>query len=590
MRILLMAPLLVLLQACSNSDDPTPPPPPPPPVETFKITGPADNQVNVGQSVGLVLEAPSLTVKNIRWEQLTGLSELDIAASQRKAIGFDVTEPGIHTIQLTFADSEDNQYSKQYTFEAFDVAAEPLTVNARLDHAMVEQTKGSIRAFDSANGAGITYSWQQISGPSAEITFGNSGVLQFVSPEVEQDALLTFEVTVTDADENTATDQVFVLVENITIDDQGVFPAALGKVAANTRPYNPTGPYADKLVGCAYSNVLIESCKLNDLPLLGQDTIIPTLDDVMNRVVVSHQWMGDAFKEFLELEDTENDFKRLARAATVIVLSYDIKPSFYWSYTGALYLDPSDLWRNPAERDTLLEQNVPAFGGSLQFFMPTRYTQNDDFVTFFWPYNFRQARPLNFYRHDITPVLYHQFAHANDTFPPSTWATLDSDQTVHQASLNVTSGNETLTELTSTAMKGLAGVKFAGNSSTELERGYTSTDIIPFFEPDNGLLFKSFFTAREDFAILFEQFMMQHRYQIQADVGIIASGTNVVDWGQRGRVGESRILDRAAVVGAMLLTDEDFSATLADFPAPILMTPGLTWQENLDLTPDDPKQ
>ena len=46
-------------------------------------------------------------------------------------------------------------------------------------------------------------------------------------------------------------------------------------------------------------------CSLGRLPFIGMDTQKPTLDDLMNRVVVSHQWMGDRFKEALEELDDE---------------------------------------------------------------------------------------------------------------------------------------------------------------------------------------------------------------------------------------------------------------------------------------------
>ena len=62
---------------------------------------------------------------------------------------------------------------------------------------------------------------------------------------------------------------------------------------------------------------------------------------------------GQRFKEFLETMDPHGDFKNLLRATTAIVISYDVRPSYYWVVTGAIHLDPDNLWLTPDERDTI---------------------------------------------------------------------------------------------------------------------------------------------------------------------------------------------------------------------------------------------
>ena len=43
----------------------------------------------------------------------------------------------------------------------------------------------------------------------------------------------------------------------------------------------------------------------------------------------------------------------IMRGVTAIVISYDIRPSFYWQGTGAIYIDPERLWLTTAEQSTI---------------------------------------------------------------------------------------------------------------------------------------------------------------------------------------------------------------------------------------------
>ena len=117
----------------------------------------------------------------------------------------------------------------------------------------------------------------------------------------------------------------------------------------------------------------------------------------MSRVVVSHPWMGERFKAFLEQYDQNDDFKNLLRATTAIVISYDVRPSFYWAATGAIYLDPNYLWLTQAERDTINEapDYRSGFGAELQFEMLWRYVKDNDYANQYFPLEQRVNRNTN---------------------------------------------------------------------------------------------------------------------------------------------------------------------------------------------------
>ncbi|MCB1647812.1 MAG: hypothetical protein KDI36_20300, partial [Pseudomonadales bacterium] len=119
-------------------------------------------------------------------------------------------------------------------------------------------------------------------------------------------------------------------------------------------------------------------CSFNDLPLLGMTHSDPTIDDIMARVLVSHDWMAVRFREVLQ--EMPPEVRLITRGITAIVISHDIRPSFYWQGTGAIYLDPSRLWLSQAEFDTI--DTTPDFradlGNVFQFTMPGRYVTPEE--------------------------------------------------------------------------------------------------------------------------------------------------------------------------------------------------------------------
>ena len=65
-------------------------------------------------------------------------------------------------------------------------------------------------------------------------------------------------------------------------------------------------------------------CSLDTLPLIGMVAEDPSVDEIMQRVLVSHPWMGSRFREILEKMPAE--MLLIMRGVTAIVISYDIHP------------------------------------------------------------------------------------------------------------------------------------------------------------------------------------------------------------------------------------------------------------------------
>ncbi len=360
-------------------------------------------------------------------------------------------------------------------------------------------------------------------------------------------------------------------------------------------PAESDSPYAATLRDCVFSNTRADSCTFRPLPLIGTETRNPTVDDVMDRVLVSHAWMGPRFRAVLEA--LPPDMLLMLRAVTAVVISSDVRPSFYWTATGAIYLDPEYIWLTPAER-----ADIPTtpdfrsdFGRDLQFAMPWRYVKDNDYAYTRYPYGQEQPRTIDEILVDIGRLLYHELAHANDFFPPESHLNLALDQRVPdgRAAIIISDDLTQLMPLSSSVMRGLARVRFHGDPATTAQRNYTPSQVAGFFSPDQATVFYNYSTEREDLAMLFEILMMRARFDVEMDTAVTNNPTGdnvtaedyIVAWGQRNRIGTLAIKNRARYVVGRILPNVDLDAYIDAMPGPTQMRPGENWIENLVLDP-----
>ena len=352
-----------------------------------------------------------------------------------------------------------------------------------------------------------------------------------------------------------------------------------------------SSPYAQKLQDCVFSNTRSVSCTFADIPLLGDETSEPTIDDVMDRVLVSHPWMGTRFREVLEA--LPEDMRLMLRAVTAVVISADVRPSFYWTRTGAIYLDPETLWLTPAERAVI--STAPDFrsdfGSDLQFAIPWRYVKGDEYAMRSWAPG--TTRTIDDILVGIGSLLYHELAHANDFFPPEQQRGLRKDIEVWRAVAqpSVSDDLDRLMPLQSNELRGLARVRFHGDASTSTQRAYTPADVAAMFKADTATSFYNYSTPREDLATLFESILVRAHFGVERDIAVTNNprGDNVtgddyiVTWGQRNRVADPAIRERARYAVSRLMPEVSFDAYIDAMPLPIEMRPGESWNDNLVL-------
>jgi len=589
-NLLLSLSLVTLLTACHK----------------YETDYPLDNIVqldetqNINQSIDLLLHYPNDAVTNIHWQQTAGDS-VTLLATTSKVISFTPTTAGDYSFSVNFTlnGSIEKSLTKNIT-----VAESYHRLTARLSHEVLAENKVSYRSEIQDSIKSSTLVWQQVSGPEVTLTAENSdgkSAIFFDAPSVERDTIISFKVSATDTNSgNVYSDKVAVLVEPApSISDNAYFSDRKASVFA----YNSNSPYASDLVACVYSNSLNSSCTLAQTPLLAEEikgsSATPSVEDIMDRVVVSHQWMGERFKDFLINNDNHNDIKNLLRATTAIVIAYDIRPSFYWAATGAIYLDAENFWLTPQERDTINEapDYRADFGNDLQFVMPWRYVKDNANASYSYSKSTRVNRIAEDGLYRLTSLMYHELAHANDFFPSNEWYIHDSGKRVLDAAISSDFESDQLAialPLASQEMRDLGQVSFAGETANQTQKNYLPTDIEGFFSPDRATDFYAYSSTREDYAMLFEELMMQSRFDIMRDVAItnqptgdaITGSDYIVTWGQRGRIGDDKLRERVLFSASRVLPEFDSQAAMNSVLAPIEMVAGESWIENLSISPE----
>ena len=556
-----------------------------------------EDNLLTNQSVDLILYFPNDEISNIQWQQTSG-EAINLLATSSKVIGFTPASSGNYSFEVSFSK---NGAASQTLIKSFTVTEQSSLISARLAHEVRSGNKVSLRAQLDSNIDSSLVSWQQVAGPTVTLTEPNTNgqlAIFFDAPTVSKDTYISFAASVT-VQGTKYTDNVTVLVEPATsINDNAYFENRVAKVF----PYNANSPYRNNLTNCVYANTLTSSCTLNQLPLIAKEVQnsvgTPSVETIMDRVVVSHQWMGDRFKEFLINSDPYDDIKNLLRATTAIVISYDVRPSFYWAATGAIYLDADNFWLTAQERDTINEapDYRANFGNDLQFVMPWRYVKDNKYASQFIPSSVRTDRDSSVGLFRLTSLMYHELAHANDFFPSTEWYSHSSQTRVLDAALSSDFESDQLSvtlPLQSQTMRDLAQVSFAGETASSTQASYLPADIEGFFSPDIATDYYAYSSLREDYTMLFEELMMQKRFNVFRDVAITnqPSGNNIsaldyiVTWGQRGRIGATSIKPRVLFSASRVLPEFDSAAALATVPAPIAMIAGNNWVENLAISP-----
>lgn len=353
----------------------------------------------------------------------------------------------------------------------------------------------------------------------------------------------------------------------------------------------PGSTYSGVIIDCINADTKSESCKLDTLPMLAQQISGPSIDDIIARTVISHDWMATRFRQYLEIAPAE--MLPLFRAVTAVVIAADIRPSQYSPITGAIYIDPAFLWITNTEKATV--STAPdfraEFGSELIFVPLSRYVDGTDYAWEFFSLSGNQTRKISDLEMPLTGLMFHELAHANDFFPPDRIDSLDTalsvwDATDSIARFRVSSRVYAAQPLNSQVWKGLAMVLYSGDDATAGQQVLTAQQVGVELEIDGANDSYSYTSIYEDVAMLFEEVMMGHVYGIDRELAFTDMppqgeaefcDSYIVRWGYRNRISDPLVHSRAEQVLQLLLDQTDVSAYTANIDSPKVMANGENW-------------
>lgn len=343
--------------------------------------------------------------------------------------------------------------------------------------------------------------------------------------------------------------------------------------------YEAQGSYVDTLARCARARKLEDACTLAELPFIAQETETPTTAQIMARVAVSHDWMGRRFEQ--ALAQLPPSVLPLFSAVTAIIIDADIRPSFYWELTGAIYIDPAYLWLTNAEKQTINKQDDfrSDYADPLSFRVFNRYLINNNYAYEYWPLDDNRERSLSDIELNLTRIVLHELAHAIDHFPFGSAPHVSLNQTASEAITNLpfpylSSDLSEQSPLVSATMYSLAGVMYRGNAPSEDDLHTTAAQAGHAFGGDSASDDYAYSSQFEDLAMLFENTMMRYFFDAEQEIGFarpLSSGAYYcdeynIDWGATNRIGHPGVKERARFAVSAIMPYLDLSDFFDNLP------------------------
>jgi hypothetical protein len=569
----------------------------------------------VGKPVGIALAGCTIALVNVSWQQ-TGGPALTPLAARTQALHLEPTIAGSYQYTATTIDANNVSRTIPVTVNVPAASGATTAVVLRTSQAVREGQRGSMRAWPLNSPAGASVVWRQVEGPAVELDLSDSQRAIFTAPQVDKDTVLRFRAELRAGTTLLDSSDALVVVENLPTPPSGQLFDDATFFASRVYPYKSGSAYANQLVGCVYSPALYATgttslstnlCRFSQLPLIAQssaDPNLPTVAEVMDRVVVSHDWMGQVFESFLNTQDVNGDFRRLLGSVTAVVIGAHVRPAFFWQATGAIYLDADYFWLTPEQRDVISE--VPDFrsgyDAELNYTGLWRYVIGNNQAQLFFPNDDRTSRDISYLVYELGDLLYHELTHANDAYPYGQRAGFGQNQYAFEAAQDAaTAALGSAYPLLSQTMFDLAKVKFFGQTATAAQKALTPTQVGVLFSTDRATDEYNYSVSpdsspsnvsAEDPAMLMEEFMMLHRHGVRRDVAMtnkfrsgLTGSDLLVAWGQRGRIAEAAVRPRIKLVAATIapwISAAEIDAKL-DAAAPIAMRVGQSWTSNLTL-------
>lgn len=575
----------------------------------YVLKGDVGETVSVGEPVGfLAVQSQDMDADYYEWQILSSnVNNVQISAPHQPASSFTFLAPGTYTVQ--FSAQNRNNYNQLTPVDmiTYQVEVEAATMPvAKLKVDRAARSEGYISLYFDSGAAINSNDWElrQIAGPDAIISRGKEGAEAKVSlPQTTKDKVLAFEAHL--KSNPAVKDTAYVLLRPTNGSTSPYFceSPSSGAYCLPTTPldhhyaFKTTSPVADIVTDCVMSYKVNDEgvCNLAYLPFIGQVTTDPTIDDIMDRVVVSQDWMGENLELFLRHYDNNNDFKRLLRSTTAIVISDNIKPSFYWGVTGTMYLSADYLWMTPEQRATLTESEDfrSKFIQPFDYLFDFDYEKDNKSVLFtedYYPSRSSEAsRSLEAIALPLAGLLYHELAHANDFVSGDQLKSTDSysiNQLAALAPYDLPSEKllaeqlEISYPLNNDMLKGLTQVWYGGQTPTAQQLSYSGQQVADAYFAGRATDDYAYFTAQEDVAMMFEEAMMLTRFGVNRYSMVMDTTQDVptVIRGQKNRITDAAINSRANFVVSEILPEVSLEVSQKlEQMRPTELCPGTTY-------------
>lgn len=365
-------------------------------------------------------------------------------------------------------------------------------------------------------------------------------------------------------------------------------------------PYRPGSPYAQVLKSCALSDA-DSACSLAVLPYISQQNPEFTRSDILDRLLVTHDWMGERFESLLN--DAPDDMVYLFGSVTTLSIGSTVRPSLYRSSIGAIRLDPVYLWLTLDEKANISVQEDfrSGYGADLQFLNFGTLQKAGLPAHGFYSLTDYENRSFSDIRIPVYRLLYHELAHAVDYIPSASVSSLDTSLTPAQASAQLYDQRLSVRlqddlPLYSSVLLGLAQVRYRGEDATEEQKRLQGSDVGSEMAIDGAAKFYSYSSVREDVATLFATTMIKKHFDVDYSMAYVDKPTDydpdksyacdeyLVGWGVRNRLADPLIIPRAKwvldeIYGPLTEHDQLFATGLG---TQALMVPGIDWCTNRD--------
>ena len=362
--------------------------------------------------------------------------------------------------------------------------------------------------------------------------------------------------------------------------------------------YQSDSPYAAVLKDCALVERSADACTLETLPFITQATPDFTREDILDRLLVTHEWMGERFEQLLA--EAPEDMVTLFGSLTSIAIGSTVRPSNYWGGTGGIQLDPENLWLTIDEKATVsIEEDYRSnYGKDLQFWSFGTLRRGNNPASYYYSLTNTTERSLDDIRVPVSRLLYHELAHAVDYLPSASVPTIDASLTpaaALEANQQYWLSPQLYLDLPlySEELQSLAQVSYKGQQATIEQMNYSPALVGAFMSSDGAAKYYGYSTHREDFATLFATTMIKRDFDVDyymafvqkpEDEGNYECTDLTVGWGVRNRIADPTVQLRAkwvveSIYGFSTEIDELFTSGLGQQSA---MTEGEDWCSNRD--------